>query len=131
MKEILSKRIKQLRECGQKMALNTMIRYEGKNIKGLSPKKQICYEAQCMALDLIPSLSPEAKKSWANSLYYGLKLIYEDEVDHLMSVAKFAYETYEMKFLHEDIKDGNFHNKNALLLITKNMKGSIDPNYIK
>mgnify|MGYP003137141311 CR=1 FL=1 len=122
VKEILSKRLKELRDLGVKVALNnSIIKIEKNLIKGLTPKKTLAFQCQCMGIEKIKSFSPQLKQNWQNTCHYALKMMFDNEVDELMKVAKYSGETYEMKFLANELKNESFKNKETLQHIFNNM----------
>ncbi len=128
----ISNRVKMLRDVAIKFALKSPLVKMDKNlIKGLSEKKTIALECQIMGINKIDSFSPQLKENWVNNCQYALKLMYDNEVDELAKVARFFGETYEMKFFAQEVRKGNFKNKEALELIANNMTGSIEDLIIK
>jgi hypothetical protein len=122
VKEILSKRLKELRDLGVKVALNNVdIRLEKNLIKGLTEKKTLAFQCQCLGIEKIDSFSAGLKQNWQNTCHYALKMMFDNEVDQLMKVAKYSGEIYEMKFLSKEIKKEKFRNKETLEHIFNNL----------
>jgi|TARA_R110002020_G_scaffold350558_4_gene563976 hypothetical protein len=128
----LDKRVKMLRDLAVKVALKSpIIKMDKSLIKGLSEKKSIALECQIMGINKVDSFSPQLKENWINHCQLALKMMYDNEVDELAKVARFFGETYEMKFFAQDVKNGNWKNKDALELIAKNMTGNMGDLIIK
>ena len=128
----LEKRVKMLRDLAVKVALKSpIIRMDKNLVKGLSEKKTIALECQIMGINKVDSFSEQLKENWINHCQLALKMMYDNEVDELAKVARFFGETYEMKFFAQDVKNGNWKNKDALELIAKNMTGNMGDLIIK
>tara|TARA_R110002020_G_C16317689_1_gene774451 strand:+ start:1543 stop:1935 length:393 start_codon:yes stop_codon:yes gene_type:complete len=128
----LPDRIRMLRDVGVKLAIKSrVIKLDKKGIANLTPKKTIALECQALGINKIDSFTPEMKEAWINQCYNALRMMYDDEVDQLARVALFFGETYQMRFFAQDVKNGNWKNKEALELITKNMTGTMGDLIIK
>lgn len=134
--EILNDRVKMLRDLGVKVVLdNSSIRWDKDNkklVRGLTEKKTMAFLCQCMGIEKIKSFSPQLKQNWQNTCKAGLQMMYDNEVDDLMRVAKFSGETYEMKYLSDQIKNENHKNQETLEFIFENLQSDINSKlYIK
>jgi hypothetical protein len=127
----LPERVRMLRNVAIKIASPIIKVSKDKQIQNLTEKKQIALECQALGINQVKSFSKEMKEVWINNCYNALRMMYDDEVDSLAKVALFFGETYQMKFFAQDIKQGNYKNKEALELIFNNMSGSMGDLIIK
>ena len=110
----LPERVRMLRNVAIKIASPIIKVSKDKQIQNLTEKKQIALECQALGINQVQSFSKEMKEVWVNNCYNALRMMYDDEVDNLAKVALFFGETYQMKFFAQDIKQGNYKNKEAL-----------------
>ena len=127
----LPERVRMLRNVAIKIASPVIKVTKDKQIANLTEKKQMALECQALGINQVNSFSKEMKEVWINNCYNGLRMMYDDAVASLAKVALFFGETYQMKYFAQEIKEGNYKNKQALELIFKNMTGSIGDLIIK